>query len=110
MHRDGYAGGRLLETLHDGRKRIQLDQMDAPMVVDADVVHRANDRRLDRCDDGQRLTFVNETSMLHLLRQRYGCNLIHTNVGPHVTAVVNPLQTFSAFYTPKVMRMFKVSV
>jgi hypothetical protein len=70
QHRDGYAGGHLLATLDDGRKRVQLDQMQAPLVVDADMVHRANERAHDRVDDVVKLTFVNETSLLHLLRQR----------------------------------------
>lgn len=47
------------------------------------------------------LNFINESSILHLLRQRYGNNLIHTFAGPELI-VINPFSTLP-IYSDKVL-------
>jgi hypothetical protein len=43
MHKDGYAAGKLIETLADGRRKVRLDEHEQDIVVDADVVHRVRE-------------------------------------------------------------------
>lgn len=51
-------------------------------------------------EDLSSLLYLNESSILHSLRQRYGGNLIHTYAGPSLL-VINPLST-PAMYSEKV--------
>uniref|UniRef100_A0A673L5M5 Unconventional myosin-XVIIIa-like n=1 Tax=Sinocyclocheilus rhinocerous TaxID=307959 RepID=A0A673L5M5_9TELE len=68
-------------------------------------VCQANPLSYDRVEDLSSLLYLNESSILHTLRQRYGGNLIHTYAGPNLL-VINPLST-PALYSEKVMQMFK---
>ena len=46
------------------------------------------------------LRSLNESSVIHTLRQRYGGNLAHTHAGPNMV-VLNPVST-PAMYSEKV--------
>ncbi|KAI7800868.1 putative unconventional myosin-XVIIIa [Triplophysa rosa] len=65
----------------------------------------ANPPSFDRCEDLATLLYLNESSVMHSLRQRYGGNLIHTYAGPN-TVIINPISAPS-MYSEKVMHMFK---
>ncbi|KAM3725289.1 Unconventional myosin-XVIIIa [Dirofilaria immitis] len=80
IHKNGFTLARLLETLPDGRMRIKV--MDLEMDVDVTDVDKANPSSLDRVKDLISLRYINETSILHVLRQRYGSNLFYTYIGP----------------------------
>ncbi|VDK63119.1 unnamed protein product [Onchocerca ochengi] len=80
IHKNGFTLARLLETLPDGRMRIKV--MDLEMDVDVTDVDKANPSSLDRVKDLISLRYINETSVLHVLRQRYGSNLFYTYLGP----------------------------
>ncbi|CAG9533454.1 unnamed protein product [Cercopithifilaria johnstoni] len=80
IHKNGFTFARLLETLPDGRMRIKV--IDLEMDVDVTDVDKANPSSLDRVKDLISLRYINETSVLHVLRQRYGSNLFYTYVGP----------------------------
>ncbi|KAG7231525.1 hypothetical protein CRUP_029586, partial [Coryphaenoides rupestris] len=49
----------------------------------------ANPPLLDRVEDLASLRYLNESSVIHTLRQRYGGNLAHTHAGTNMV-VVNP--------------------
>ncbi|VBB30228.1 unnamed protein product [Acanthocheilonema viteae] len=83
IHKNGFTLARLLETLPDGRMRIKV--MDLEMDVDVTDIDKANPSSLDRVKDLISLRYINETSVLHVLRQRYGSNLFYTYVGPRNT-------------------------
>ncbi|VDO76404.1 unnamed protein product [Heligmosomoides polygyrus] len=51
------------------------------MTVDSTDIDRMNPTQLDRVGDVAALRYLNETSTVHLLRQRFGCNLLYTNAG-----------------------------
>jgi myosin-18 len=51
-------------------------------------------------EDLAQLRFLNESSVLHTLRQRFGNNLIHTYAGPTIITV-NPMAPLS-IYSDKV--------
>ena len=63
-------------------------------------VVQANPPQLDRAEDLALLRYLNESSSLHTVRQRYGGNLIHTYAGPSLI-IVNPMQPLQ-IYTEKV--------
>lgn len=44
----------------------------------------------DRVEDLASLQYLNESSVMHSLRQRYGGNLVHTHAGPNMV-VINPI-------------------
>lgn len=54
----------------------------------------------DRVEDLASLLYLNESSVLHTLRQRYGGNLLHTYAGPTMV-IINPLSSPS-MYSEKV--------
>lgn len=57
---------------------------------------QANPPGLDRVEDIVNLVHLNESSVLHVLRQRYGSSLIHTFAGKHLI-VINPLRPLSSY-------------
>uniref|UniRef100_A0A803VVB9 Myosin motor domain-containing protein n=1 Tax=Ficedula albicollis TaxID=59894 RepID=A0A803VVB9_FICAL len=60
----------------------------------------ANPPSCDRVEDLASLLYLNESSTLHTLRQRYGGNLLHTYAGPTMV-IINPLSSPS-MYSEKV--------
>lgn len=50
--------------------------------MDEDDVEKANAPSCDRLEDLASLVYLNESSVLHTLRQRYGASLLHTYAGP----------------------------
>lgn len=70
------------------------------MPISCPSVCQANPLSYDRVEDLSSLLYLNESSILHSLRQRYGGNLIHTYAGSNLM-VINPLST-PAMYSEKV--------
>eukprot|EP00090_Calanus_glacialis_P009359 TRINITY_DN17730_c0_g1_i1.p1 TRINITY_DN17730_c0_g1~~TRINITY_DN17730_c0_g1_i1.p1 ORF type:complete len:2011 (+),score=520.24 TRINITY_DN17730_c0_g1_i1:123-6155(+) len=111
VHRDGFAAGRQIkeseagEPLNEGKVRVKLDYNEEVIEVDEDDVEKANPPSFDRVEDLAQLRYLNESSVLHTLRQRYGNNLIHTYAGPSMITInpCNPL----AIYSEKIIQMFK---
>ncbi|MFH4981143.1 hypothetical protein AB6A40_007852 [Gnathostoma spinigerum] len=81
IHKNGYTLARLLEKTSTGSVKIAIG--DAEMLVDVSDVDRANAIALDRAEDVTLLPYLNETSVLHVLRHRFGSSLLYTNVGPN---------------------------
>ncbi|KAK5966184.1 Myosin-XVIIIa [Trichostrongylus colubriformis] len=79
VHKGGYTIVRLLELLPDGRALVRVAGRE--MTVDSTDIDRMNPTHLDRVGDVAALCYLNETSTVHLLRQRFGCNLLYTNAG-----------------------------
>ncbi|XP_029303597.1 LOW QUALITY PROTEIN: unconventional myosin-XVIIIa-like [Cottoperca gobio] len=109
VHKDGFSIATLLKTkagsLPEGKVKIRLDSDGSLLDVDEDVVEKANPPMFDRVEDLASLQYLNESSVMHSLRQRYGGNLVHTHAGPNMV-VVNPISAPS-MYSEKVMQMFK---
>lgn len=64
---------------------------------------QANPPAFDRVEDLASLQYLNESSVMHSLRQRYGGNLVHTHAGPNMV-VINPISAPS-MYSEKVLRL-----
>ncbi|XP_077168399.1 unconventional myosin-XVIIIa isoform X11 [Paroedura picta] len=110
VHKDGFSLASQLKSdaaglLPDGKVKVKLDYDGAVLEVDEDDVEKANPPSCDRVEDLASLVYLNESSVLHTLRQRYGGNLVHTYAGPNM-AIINPLSSPS-MYSEKVMHMFK---
>ncbi|XP_043910377.1 unconventional myosin-XVIIIa isoform X3 [Protopterus annectens] len=109
VHKDGFSLASQLkadnESLPEGKVKIKLDSNGTILDVDEEDVEKANPPSFDRSEDLASLLYLNESSVLHTLRQRYGGNLIHTFAGPNMV-VINPLSSPS-MYSEKVMHMFK---
>ena len=76
--------------------QIKLDESGDIMEVDEVDVEKANPASLDRVEDLVELIHLNESSVLHVLRQRYSSSLIHTFAGRHLV-VINPLHQLSLY-------------
>ncbi|KAM8976296.1 unconventional myosin-XVIIIa isoform 2-T2 [Pelodytes ibericus] len=109
IHKDGFSLANKLNAensgLPEGKVKIRLEHDGSLLDVDEDDVEKANPPSHDRVEDLASLVYLNETSVLHTLRQRYGGNLIHTNAGPTMV-IMNPMSSPS-IYSEKVMHMFK---
>ncbi|XP_050714034.1 unconventional myosin-XVIIIa-like isoform X11 [Eriocheir sinensis] len=111
VHRGGFCAARQLRetdagvALPEGRVRLKLEHNGDVIEVDEDDVEKANPPPYDRCEDLAQLRYLNESSVLHTLRQRYGSNLIHTYAGAAMV-IINPT-TPLAIYSEKVIQMFK---
>ncbi|XP_068174351.1 unconventional myosin-XVIIIa isoform X4 [Antennarius striatus] len=109
VHKDGFSLATVVKTeagsLPEGKVKIRLEHDGTTLDVDEDDIEKANPPSCDRSQDLASLLYLNESSVMHSLRQRYGGNLIHTYAGPN-TVVINPLSTPS-MYSEKVMHMFK---
>ncbi|KAK1800761.1 hypothetical protein P4O66_005957 [Electrophorus voltai] len=92
-------------SVPEGKVKIRLENDGTLLEVDEEDVEKANPPALDRVEDLVMLPYLNESSVMHCLRQRYGANLFHTHTGPNMV-VINPVST-PAMYSEKVMQMFK---
>ncbi|XP_069338314.1 unconventional myosin-XVIIIa isoform X3 [Eulemur rufifrons] len=109
VHKDGFSLASQLKSeelsLPEGKVRVKLDHDGAILDVDEDDVEKANAPSCNRLDDLASLVYLNESSVLHTLRQRYGASLLHTYAGPSLL-VLSP-RGAPAVYSEKVMHMFK---
>ncbi|XP_039444076.1 unconventional myosin-XVIIIa isoform X2 [Culex pipiens pallens] len=108
IHRGGFtAASKLPQSIisDPGKTLVQLEHNGENLSVDDDDVEKANPESLDLVEDICQLRHLNEASVLHVLRQRYASNLIHTRAGP-VLMVVNPMAPLS-LYSEKVVSMFR---
>ncbi|XP_053278313.1 unconventional myosin-XVIIIa isoform X3 [Pleuronectes platessa] len=109
VHKDGFTLATVVKTedgsLPEGKVKIKLEHDGTLLDVDEDDIEKANPPSYDRSEDLASLLYLNESSVMHCLRQRYGGNLIHTYAGTNMV-VINPLSTPS-MYSEKVMHMFK---
>lgn len=108
MHRGGFTSAvkDLTGSTEPGKIRLQLDHNGEILTVDEDDIEKANPPQFDRAEDLANLRHLNESSILHTLRQRYATNLIHTYAGSGTLLVINPMAPL-AIYSEKVVALFK---
>ncbi|KAL1502507.1 hypothetical protein ABEB36_007641 [Hypothenemus hampei] len=108
MHRGGFATARKENdpNLDPGKVAIRLEQSADVLIVDEDDIEKANPPQFDRAEDLASLRHLNESNVLHTLRQRYATNLIHTYAGSRTLIVINPMAPL-AIYSEKVVSLFK---
>ncbi|CAG9818731.1 unnamed protein product, partial [Phaedon cochleariae] len=86
--------------------KIKLESTGDFLCVDEDDIEKANPPQFDRAEDLASLRHLNESSILHTLRQRYATNLIHTYAGCSTLLIINPMAPL-AIYSEKVISLFK---
>ena len=74
-------------------------------VVTKDDIEAMNPPKFDKCEDMTLLTHLNESSVLHNLRDRYYANLIYTYSGLFLV-VINPWKRLP-LYTDEIVNMYK---
>lgn len=106
IHRLGFtAASKLPHSISSDPSKtlVQLEHNGEELSIDEDDIEKANSESFDLVEDICQLRHLNETSLLHVLRQRYANNLIHTRSGP-VLMVVNPMAPLS-LYSEKVKKI-----
>lgn len=104
MHKNGFTPAtRMTLTPGEDQVQIQLQYNQQTLAVRCEDVANANPSYLDLTEDICRLKHLNESSILHTIRQRYANNLIHTMAGDNLI-VVNPMAPLS-LYSDKVSRV-----
>ncbi|KAK9892317.1 hypothetical protein WA026_019773 [Henosepilachna vigintioctopunctata] len=108
MHRSGFTIATKIpdENVESGKVKIYVDQTGEILTVDEDDVEVANPPQFDRVEDLTHLRRLNESSILHTLRQRFAFNLIHTYASNSTLIVINPMAPL-AIYSEKVVSLFK---
>ncbi|KAL8610894.1 hypothetical protein ACOMHN_056749 [Nucella lapillus] len=111
VHKGGFSGARLqagdAATANDGDSSnitIKLDSGEV-LTVDEEDVEKANPSTQDKAEDLAVLRYLNESSALHVLRQRFAASLPHTYAGPSLL-VLNPMQQLP-LYSEKLIQMFR---
>ncbi|GAB6030070.1 Myosin XVIIIA, variant 2 [Chamberlinius hualienensis] len=116
VHHNGYTGAVLVSEnvkeadkageIELGKAKIKLDENGQVVDVEEEDVEKANPSQFDQVEDLSQLRYLNESSVLHALRQRYASSLIHTYAGNSSMIIVNPMRPLS-IYTEKVIQMFR---
>ncbi|KAL5255542.1 hypothetical protein ACHWQZ_G010943 [Mnemiopsis leidyi] len=110
VHKDGIQAATILPStavtntsnstvllrLDNGQRMIEVDEYDT---------EPANPPKYDRAENLASLLHLNESCVLHTLRQRFGSNLIHTQAA-NILLLINPSRKLSVYNT-KVMSMFR---
>lgn len=79
-----------------GKVTVKLENSEQVLEVDEDDLEKANPGQLDKIEDLCQLRYINESSMLFVLRQRYGNNLIHTYAAGNLI-IINPQCSLSVY-------------
>ncbi|XP_075588361.1 myosin heavy chain isoform X7 [Dermatophagoides farinae] len=73
--------------------------------VKKDLLQQVNPPKFEKTEDMANLTYLNEASVLHNLRERYNSNIIYTYSGLFCV-VINPYKRFP-IYTNRVVQMYR---
>lgn len=125
IHSNGYSAAKIFaKILHKnvtdsptgGAVRFKVRLENGNLIeVNEEMLEKANPSpQFDYCEDISSLRFINETSILHCVRQRYHTlKLIHTYIGSQSLLVLKPSRhmiestNFRSIYNDKVIGMFK---
>ncbi|KAF7992526.1 hypothetical protein HCN44_004870 [Aphidius gifuensis] len=107
LHRGGFTSATKCKDAHSDSAKccIRLIPSGEKMFVDEEDVEKANPPQFDKTEQLSQIRYLNESSILHTLRQRYASNLIHTYAGDSMI-VMNPIAPLS-IYSEKVVHMFR---
>ncbi|XP_078410574.1 unconventional myosin-XVIIIb-like [Cetorhinus maximus] len=102
VNKEGFALATVLKPdvgtpeLPEGQVRIRIESDNMMIVTDEELIHKTNPSKLDYTEDLAQLLSLNESSVLHVLQQRYGSQLIHTKAGPNLI-IVRPSSVISNY-------------
>ncbi|GBL77558.1 Myosin heavy chain, muscle [Araneus ventricosus] len=101
--KDGYVLGLIKETKGD-MCTVEIEKQEN-RVVKKDLLQQVNPPKYEKAEDMSNLTYLNDASVLHNLRERYVAQLIYTYSGLFCVAI-NPYKRFP-IYTPRCMNMYR---
>uniref|UniRef100_A0A914D594 Myosin head n=1 Tax=Acrobeloides nanus TaxID=290746 RepID=A0A914D594_9BILA len=99
---EGYIAGEIKKT--EGNMNTVVVAGGTEKSVKKELCQEMNPPKFEKTEDMSNLTFLNDSSVLHNLRARYGCMLIYTYSGLFCV-VINPYKRLP-IYTDSVARMF----
>uniref|UniRef100_A0AC34QQA2 Myosin heavy chain n=1 Tax=Panagrolaimus sp. JU765 TaxID=591449 RepID=A0AC34QQA2_9BILA len=99
---EGYIEAEIKTT--KGNDVVVAVQGGIEKTIKKDLVQEMNPPKFEKTEDMSNLTFLNDASVLHNLRARYGCMLIYTYSGLFCV-VINPYKRLP-IYTDSVARMY----
>ncbi|GFU70172.1 myosin heavy chain, muscle [Trichonephila clavipes] len=101
--KEGYLLGLIKETKGD-MCTVEIEKQEN-RVVKKDLLQQVNPPKYEKAEDMSNLTYLNDASVLHNLRQRYYAQLIYTYSGLFCVAI-NPYKRFP-IYTPRCMGLYR---
>ncbi|KAG1673504.1 Unconventional myosin-XVIIIa [Nymphon striatum] len=108
LHKEGYSAAKKVQSnssVSEGKVLVQIESNGQTMEAEEEEVETANPPHYDKIEELSQLRYLNESSVLHVLRQRYSSNLIHTYSGTTML-IINPAHPLP-IYSEKVMQLFK---
>ncbi|XP_022251923.1 myosin heavy chain, muscle-like [Limulus polyphemus] len=100
--KDGFIIGNIVSTKGD---QVTVDCPGGERVLKKDLLQQVNPPKFEKAEDMSNLTYLNDASVLHNLKQRYYAKLIYTYSGLFCV-VINPYKRFP-IYTNRVVQIYK---
>ncbi|XP_049524311.1 myosin heavy chain, muscle-like isoform X9 [Dermacentor silvarum] len=100
--KEGFVLGNIVSTKGD---MVTVDCPGGERSVKKDLLQQVNPPKYEKCDDMSNMTYLNDASVLHNLKERYYANLIYTYSGLFCVAI-NPYKRFP-IYTKRVVDIYK---
>ncbi|XP_075725779.1 myosin heavy chain, muscle-like isoform X7 [Rhipicephalus microplus] len=100
--KEGFVLGNIVSTKGD---MVTVDCPGGEQTVKKDLLQQVNPPKYEKCEDMSSLTYLNDASVLHNLKERYYVNLIYTYSGLFCVAI-NPYKRFP-IYTKRVVEIYK---
>ncbi|KHN84834.1 Myosin-9 [Toxocara canis] len=104
--KEGFLFGSILEELSGECLLVKMLETGKEVTVGREDVQTANPPKFDKVEDMSSLSFLNEASVLHNLRQRYYSSLIYTYSGLFCV-VVNPYKRMPMIYSEAVVERYR---
>ncbi|XP_037074828.1 myosin heavy chain, muscle-like [Pollicipes pollicipes] len=101
--KDGFVLGKILSTTGD-KVKVQMPNFEEKEIK-KDLLQQVNPPKFEKCEDMSNLTYLNDASVLHNLKQRYYNKLIYTYSGLFCVAI-NPYKRFP-IYTLRAINIYK---
>ncbi|XP_022644833.1 myosin heavy chain, muscle-like isoform X2 [Varroa destructor] len=100
--KEGFVIGNIESTQGD---KVVVETPDGKKTFKKDQLQQVNPPKYEKCEDMSNMTYLNDASVLHNLRERYYANLIYTYSGLFCVAI-NPYKRFP-IYTPRAVMIYK---
>ncbi|XP_076329205.1 myosin heavy chain, muscle-like [Tachypleus tridentatus] len=100
--KEGFVIGNIVSTKGD---QVTVDCPGGERVVKKDQLQQVNPPKFEKTEDMSNMTYLNDASVLHNLKERYFAKLIYTYSGLFCV-VINPYKRFP-IYTNRVVQIYK---
>ncbi|KJH42901.1 myosin head [Dictyocaulus viviparus] len=102
--KDGFVAGSIKQETND-EVIVEICDSGKTVTISKDDVQKANPPKFDKVEDMSELTYLNEASVLHNLKERYFSSLIYTYSGLFCV-VINPYKRLP-IYSESLIEEFK---